>query len=127
MRSVSICKEAQITVWNFSQLSGVKYVEKITPDFPSKYSKFLRAACTRWHLGSVVGDGVPVTGVRVRMWSRAGEEQGTSWRVARSQDAAECVRGGAQGRVHRDAALLSFTPPPSSHPQSSQIPGQAKQ
>ena len=64
----------------------MKYVEKITPDFPSQYSKFLRAACTRWHLGSVVGDGVPVTGVRVRIWSGAGEEQGTSWRVFRRFD-----------------------------------------
>lgn len=52
----------------------------------------------------------PCAEVRVRMWSGAGEEQGTSWRVARSQDAAECVEVGP-GDGPQDAALLSFLLP----------------
>ena len=59
----------------------MKYVEKITPDFPSKSSKFLSPESCMYALASGMSCGVPVTGVRVRIWFTAREEQETKLRA----------------------------------------------
>lgn len=59
----------------------MKYVEKITPDFPSKSSKFLGPESCVYTLAIGMSCAVPVIGVRVRIWFRAGEEQETKLRA----------------------------------------------